>query len=353
MRWKWLISVGLVVCLVLCFALPMCAPAPPAEEEEAPPTEQPVYHWRIQTGFAPAQNRDNVRPWLDEIEAMLGGRGTFDLYGSAEIVPDDETIPAIQAGTLDFCQGWAPGLSPPFGDLGMMQCIPPFGWQSSIEAYALWHEWGMKEIFVKAYEDLGHIHYVGMSVHDPMHVISTKPIRKYEDFDGLKINAAAMVAKPFVDAGAVTVVLPVEEFYMSAKTGIVDALIWAGSKESYTNNWHEVYPYFLANAIVGGCQTDWLANKEMWDSLPSDIQDIITYGFSSYCMRTLTYYYQGEPECWEYFTVTKLSPEDMAKIRESEMEYWDELGEKDPRCAEVAKILRDYNNFVETAGWYR
>ena len=34
MKCKWLISVGLVVCLLMAFALPMCAPAPPPEEEE-------------------------------------------------------------------------------------------------------------------------------------------------------------------------------------------------------------------------------------------------------------------------------------------------------------------------------
>ncbi len=34
MRWKWLISVGLVVSLLMAFALPMCAPAPPVEEEK-------------------------------------------------------------------------------------------------------------------------------------------------------------------------------------------------------------------------------------------------------------------------------------------------------------------------------
>ncbi len=32
--WKWLISLGLVVCLVMAFALPMCAPAPPEVEEK-------------------------------------------------------------------------------------------------------------------------------------------------------------------------------------------------------------------------------------------------------------------------------------------------------------------------------
>ena len=41
MKSKWLISVGLVVCLVMTFALPMCAPAPaPPVEEEKPPVEE-------------------------------------------------------------------------------------------------------------------------------------------------------------------------------------------------------------------------------------------------------------------------------------------------------------------------
>jgi len=41
MRSKWLISLGLVVCLVLAFTLPMCAPAPaPPVEEEKPPVEE-------------------------------------------------------------------------------------------------------------------------------------------------------------------------------------------------------------------------------------------------------------------------------------------------------------------------
>ena len=41
MRLKWLVSLGLVVCLVMAFALPMCAPAPaPPVEEEKPPVEE-------------------------------------------------------------------------------------------------------------------------------------------------------------------------------------------------------------------------------------------------------------------------------------------------------------------------
>mgnify|MGYP001031848521 CR=1 FL=1 len=40
MKWKWLISLGLVVCLVVAFTLPACAPAPPVEEEKPPVEEE-------------------------------------------------------------------------------------------------------------------------------------------------------------------------------------------------------------------------------------------------------------------------------------------------------------------------
>ena len=37
MKSKLLVSLGLIGCLIASFALPMCAPTPPVEEEEAPP----------------------------------------------------------------------------------------------------------------------------------------------------------------------------------------------------------------------------------------------------------------------------------------------------------------------------
>jgi len=68
MKSKWLISVGLVVCLVMAFALPMCAPAPaPPEEEEAPPEEvlaSSIRTWVSSSPDGPAQ--------VEFIERKLG-----------------------------------------------------------------------------------------------------------------------------------------------------------------------------------------------------------------------------------------------------------------------------------------
>ena len=55
MKSKWLISLGLVVCLVAAFALPACVPKAP-EEEVTPPAEEIKYGGRLNVGFSAAQD---------------------------------------------------------------------------------------------------------------------------------------------------------------------------------------------------------------------------------------------------------------------------------------------------------
>ena len=90
MKSKWLISVGLVVCLVLCFALPMCAPAPPVEEEQF---LKIGVHAPL-TGAAASSGQhmqDGATVAVDEINASGGVLGRqIKLF-----VVDDEDTPLV------------------------------------------------------------------------------------------------------------------------------------------------------------------------------------------------------------------------------------------------------------------
>lgn len=96
MKSKWLISVGLVVCLVLTFALPMCAPT--AEEAEAyedyvsslPEGCEPVPRDCFEQAMEEGQlNIYNWAEWWPEeiftnFEEEFGIKITLDYFGSAE-----------------------------------------------------------------------------------------------------------------------------------------------------------------------------------------------------------------------------------------------------------------------------
>ena len=302
--------------------------------------------------WPPAQAVDMVEPWLDRLEGALGGRAKFELYTSGELMPGDLMLPAVQDGTIDFAQGFGPDTAAPI-DIIDFEGLPAFAWNSPEEVMTMFRYRGLEELYTAAYEELGDIKVLGWWTADPIHLMSTRPIEKFEDFDGLKINAGAAIAFPFVEAGAIPVYIPSEELFLAGETGVIDGFMWAGATEGYTNGWHEVFPYFLTNPINGGCNTFMIVNKDLWDGLPSDMQDIISMSMIELKDRSFYYYNNGEPTYRPYFKLTTMPAEDWNRFREIQMAHWDELAETSPRVAQVVQILKDYNAEMEAAKWKR
>lgn len=339
-------KIFLLAALVAVFALTTGLSNAVAEDKK------PEFKWRVQTVHAPAETQRMIRPMLDEIEAASGGRIKFELYSSGELVSDDQMLPAVQRGTIDMIDGLAPNEASPV-DIAPLDGWPPFGWSSPVEIHNIYWNRGMRELYNQAYEELGNIKVVGIKTTDPLHMFSTKPINSYEDFKGLKISTDNIVATPFIDAGAVTVNLPVSEFYLSGQTGIVDALAWCGAKEAYSNSWYEVFPYMLSNRIAGCTLTHWIANEKAWNKLPKDLQDLVTMGLKAGALKAILYYYDDEPKHRKYFKMTTLSEEDWAKVKASQEKRYDEIAKISERCAKLVQIYRDYNKEVQELGWYR
>lgn len=328
---------------------------PTPEPTPEPAQELPTYNWRCQVAWAPAETQAIARPWLDMIEGASGDRITFELFSAGELMPQDQVIPAIQAGTLDFALMVGLDVAEPV-DIAEIECFPPFLWNNGLEAHAMWDYWGLDAIWTEAYEELGGIKFIGMQMHDPIHLISTKPINTYEDLDGLKINAFKTVARPFTEAGATSVVLPVEEYYLGAQTGVVEGLIWCGATEATNNGWNEVMPYFLTNPVNGNALCWVVMNKDLWDSLDQCDQNLITLGHRELQIRNLAYYYEHEPKrrTTEYWTeLTTLPDEDWQRLVDDQWAYYDEIATQSPRLGEAIRIFKEYNALVEEAKWWR
>lgn len=314
--------------------------------------KKPEFTWRVQTVHAPAEATKLVRVILNDIEVASGGRMKFELFSSGELMPDDQMLPAVLKGTVEMIHTIAANDAAPV-DISPLDCWPPFQWEGPLEILNMYYNRGMKEIYNKAFEELGPVKVLGVSTTDPLHLLSTRPIYKYEDLKGLKISTDKIVAKPFLDAGAVAVSVPVSEFYLSGKTGIVDALAWCGAKEAVANSWYEVYPYFLTNRIAGCTLTRWMANKRAFENLPKDLQDLMEMGIRNGALKAILYYYDDEPKNRRHFKMTTMPKEDWAKIQASMDKHLDEVAKTSDRVAKLIKIYRDYNKEVEELGWYR
>jgi TRAP-type C4-dicarboxylate transport system substrate-binding protein len=111
---------------------------------------------------------------------------------------------------------------------------------------------------------------------------STKPLRRFEDFAGLRVRviAAPIFVDLFKALGAAPVPLDANELYTSLQTHLVDAqegpLISIEGFKIY-----EVQKYMsLTNHIWGG---EWIAmNGDAWKALPADLQSILERNVESY-----------------------------------------------------------------------
>lgn len=287
---------------------------------------------------------------MDDLEEGLGVE--IDLYGRGEIMPETQVIGALQDGTMEM----AIGLMTEWGGITDLAGLDPgtgFCWNSSMEQLTLFERYGLREIYAKSYEDLGGIKWLAMMPCDPLHLVTTEPVEKYEDLSGLVLYAVGDVAPAFEGSGATCIHVAWEEVYLSLATGLIDGIVNSGATECYTNGWHEVAPYFLTNPFMGAGMLQLLINKDLYDSLPVTTQKMLSMAVKDFTIQSMTYYYQGEAEHHDAFILTTMPDEDFAKLRNAAMAYWDELAQQNPTAAEVIGILRGYNELVEAAKWYR
>ncbi|MDD4986313.1 MAG: TRAP transporter substrate-binding protein DctP [Dehalococcoidales bacterium] len=362
---KIMIGVSLVV--VMAIAIPLTtgctsqAPTPeptptptPGEPTPAPTPEPaqdlPIYTWRITSPFGAPDTEEDMRlNYADILNEMSGGRIEATVYEPGELVPEGEVVAAVRSGTIDI--GWwysTAGAETLFRDI---ECGMPFESACPPEMQSLITRRGLGELIADSYADIG-VHYIRNAMTDPFNVIATKPITGYSDFQGLKMNATGPMAPPFVGAGCSTVVFPVEEFYLTGQTGVVDALFWAGATEYTGMKLYEVYPYIVMPCLVDCCNSSILMNQELWDSLPSDIQAIVTCAtehMSEHCYIKRFNGQSTDIKNWEH--IITLDDESIQKLYEHELDEWYRLATLDARNAQGIQILLEYQLELEEMNW--
>jgi TRAP-type C4-dicarboxylate transport system substrate-binding protein len=146
-----------------------------------------------------------------------------EFYHSGTVYKAKDLLPACSKGTIDivltlaasYIEGSVPGLG---------ATALPFMWQNPYV-----HRFGTKrgtayfKFVNQQFERLG-IMLLGLTDGSVIEFISTKPLRKLEDWSGLKIRVAgASYAKAMQALGAAPVTMPSGEVYTSLQRGVVDA----------------------------------------------------------------------------------------------------------------------------------
>ncbi|MBA7668123.1 Lactate-binding periplasmic protein [subsurface metagenome] len=196
------------------------------------------------------------------------------------------------------------------------------------------------------------VHWIGFTGFSTREVLSNKPLYSLADFKGLKIRATGLEAKLLEKMGAAPTFVDLGELYMALSLGTVDAQLFAWPRKILNMKLCEVSKYAISPTWTG-CSSNFIAGLDAWNSLPEDLQKIVTLAyFESSCGHRRAAKENEDRQAEEImardygYTKILLPQEDIDQIEAFAYEVWDEVAAKNDRCAKgiaMLKDLRDWN----------
>jgi len=236
------------------------------------------FKWRMVTTWP--KNFPGLGTTAEEFAGMVNrmsdGRLTIHVHGAGEIVPAMGVFDAVSSGSVEMGHGGAYYWR---GKAAASQFFTtvPFGmnaqemnaWLTHGDGLTLWRE---------LYEPFGLIPFAAGNTGIQMAGWFNKEINTLDDLRGLKMRIPGLAGEVFNRAGGTSVNIPGGELYTALQTGVIDAAEWVGPANDLAFGFHQVakYYYYLGWQEPGST-LELIVNKRAFESLPDDLQAIVTH----------------------------------------------------------------------------
>ena len=352
--------IGIVVVLsVLTVLIAACAqPAAPATETvtttatktvtAAAALEEEVFEWRWSTHTtttSPAYY-SVIAPMTEEIERVSGGRLKITSYPINAISPPADQLKSCASGMIEMvysATAYSKGIMPELSALEL-----PFATRDLKDAVVPYYYYGIKDFFTESYAGQG-VHLVDFVNTATAPLISTKPIKRAADFNGMKIRTIGLIATFVEELGAASTYVPGGEVYAALAAGTFDAATWGSPATFVDLGWHEVAKYLIDPPILSANpRVDVFVNMDAWNALPPDLQAIVEECASYNCsagfyMETVQADFEAKAALDEQgVTWCYIPEEDYPVLMEAAEAVWTTVANEGPRSKEAVKMMTDY-----------
>lgn len=315
-----------------------------------------VYNWKMVTTWPPnfPVIQEGCHHFADWVREMSAGRINIKVFGGGELVPALEVFDAVRSGVAELGSGagyyWA-------GKVPAAQFFStvPFGMNAQ-QMNAWLFSGGGLQLWEELYAEYGLVPFPGGNTGVQMGGWFNREINSITDFKGLKMRIPGIGGKVFERAGGTPVLLAGGELYTGLERGILDAVEWIGPYHDYQMGFHQIAKYYYAPGWhEPGTVLEIMVNKEKYDSLPADLQEIIRTA-----SLRLNHWMFSEIEAKnaEYLSIIQEKggveirqfPEDVLETLRAETEVVvAEIIKNDPKAK---KAYDSYNQFRKTiSGW--
>ena len=314
---------------------------------------QQTFKWKMVTTWPKNYPGLGMAPenFAKAVNEMSGGRLQIKVHGAGELVPAMGVFDSVARGAVEMGHGAAyywKGKTP----AAQFFTAVPFGLNAQ-EMNGWLHYGGGMELWREAYEPFNLVPFAGGNTGVQMAGWFKKEITSVDDLKGLKMRIPGLAGEVFQRLGGVPVTLPGGELFTSLQTGAIDATEWVGPYNDLTFGLHKVAKYYYYPGWhEPGAALEFVVNKEAWQSLPADLQAIVTYATRAVNQDMLDEYTARnnsalkELQTQHGVQLRKLPDDVLGALRTASDEVIAEIIAQDPMAKKVYESFKAYKENV-------
>ncbi len=210
--------------------------------------------------------------WVNKVEENAGGKVDIEIYGAQTLGKATDAWDMAVNDVADISWGFVatfPGQFP----ISEGASLPMMGVTSAVQGSRVMQKmYETNEDLQKEYED---VHVLFFHDHDPAYIGLAKEASSAEEMKGLQIRVVGDGQTSMIQAlGATPVAITTSEIYQSMEKGVIDGYA-LGLEGVVSFSLQDVTKYLLNGRFYVG--VFWMVmNKDVWDSLPDDVQAAFT-----------------------------------------------------------------------------
>lgn len=262
MKRKQIFSVAAVLVLI-SFILAGCGGGTSKETDSTKPIVLKYAFFAPATTFPAKQ----MEKWKEELEKRTNGQVKVELFPGGTLLTDKNMYDGVKDGVAEIglsVTTYEPGRFPLLGISDLPSAYPNSKVASRVIADLI------QEFPPEAFKDYK---IITAFATEPAHIMVTKPVASLKELKGRQIRISGALTPVLKDLGATPVGMSMAEVPESLQTGIVEGLVSSREvlkdlKLAESLKFTTDYP-LTVNTFVA------VMNKEVFESLPADVQKVI------------------------------------------------------------------------------
>jgi len=312
-------------------------------------TNAQTFEWSCVTSWPPKFPGLGMAPEnvATRVEEATGGRLKIKVYGGGELVPAFEVFDAVSRGTVEMGHG-ASYYHKGKVDAAQFFTAIPFG-LTSTELYGWLYYGGGLELYRELYEPFNLVPFPTGNTGVQMGGWFNKEINSIADLKGLKMRIPGLGGEVLRRAGGTPVTLPGAEIFTALQTGAIDATEWVGPYNDASFGLHKAAKYYYYPGWQEpGPGLETIIHKAAWDSLPPDLQAIVSITCQAITTDMAAEYTHGNAislaqlQADPNIEIRPFPDEVMALLKSTTEDVIAELMANDPAAAKIGKAYLEF-----------